>query len=68
MIGVAFLAGIGFTMSLFISGFAFSNPLYIKQAKYGILIASFLRHFSDARINVRKKIQLKNYLHGAKKR
>ncbi|WP_406826183.1 Na+/H+ antiporter NhaA [Pedobacter sp. KACC 23697] len=42
MIGVAFLAGIGFTMSLFISGLAFSNELYITQAKYGILIASII--------------------------
>jgi Na+:H+ antiporter, NhaA family len=42
MIGVAFLAGIGFTMSLFISEFAFSNPLYIKQTKYGKLIASII--------------------------
>ena len=38
--GVALLAGIGFTMSLFISGLAFKNPVFIDQAKYGILIAS----------------------------
>jgi len=42
MTGVALLAGIGFTMSLFISGLAFSNPLYVDQAKYGILIASIV--------------------------
>ncbi|SDG61404.1 Na+:H+ antiporter, NhaA family [Pedobacter terrae] len=40
--GVALLAGIGFTMSLFISGLAFKNPAFIDQAKYGILIASIL--------------------------
>jgi len=40
--GVALLAGIGFTMSLFISELAFINPLFIVQAKYGILIASIL--------------------------
>jgi NhaA family Na+:H+ antiporter len=38
--GVALLAGIGFTMSLFISGLAFVDPIFITQAKYGILIAS----------------------------
>jgi NhaA family Na+:H+ antiporter len=40
IIGVALLAGIGFTMSLFISGLAFKDPLLIDQAKYGILMAS----------------------------
>ncbi|MDN3588481.1 Na+/H+ antiporter NhaA [Pedobacter aquatilis] len=42
MMGIALLAGIGFTMSLFISGLAFTNPVYGEQAKYGILIASVL--------------------------
>lgn len=40
IIGVAFLAGVGFTMSLFISNLAFENTLFIEQAKYGILTAS----------------------------
>jgi NhaA family Na+:H+ antiporter len=40
VIGVALLAGVGFTMSLFISGLAFSNNQYITQSKYGILLAS----------------------------
>ena len=40
--GVALLGGIGFTMSLFISGLAFKNPEFVDQAKYGILIASIL--------------------------
>ncbi len=42
IIGLALLAGIGFTMSMFISGLAFQNPAFIEQAKYGILIASIL--------------------------
>lgn len=42
MIGVALLAGIGFTMSLFISGLAFEKPEFADQAKYGILIASVI--------------------------
>lgn len=40
--GVALLAGIGFTMSLFISGLAFKNPAFMDQAKYGILLASVI--------------------------
>ena len=40
--GVALIAGIGFTMSLFISGLAFKNPVFIDQAKYGILLASVI--------------------------
>eukprot|EP01133_Synstelium_polycarpum_P016480 gene16480-19595_t len=40
--GVALLAGVGFTMSLFISNLAFNNETMITQAKYGILLASVL--------------------------
>ncbi|MBB6500745.1 Na+/H+ antiporter NhaA [Pedobacter cryoconitis] len=40
--GVALLAGVGFTMSLFISNLAFEKPEFIEQAKYGILIASLV--------------------------
>lgn len=40
--GVALLAGVGFTMSLFISGLAFTHPEMVDQAKYGILLASLL--------------------------
>lgn len=40
--GAAWLGGIGFTMSLFISQLAFSDPLYSEQAKLGILVASAL--------------------------
>jgi NhaA family Na+:H+ antiporter len=40
--GVAILAGIGFTMSLFITGLAFTDEVFITQAKYGILVASFI--------------------------
>lgn len=38
--GVALLAGVGFTMSLFITGRAFNDPGMIDQSKYGILLAS----------------------------
>lgn len=42
IIGVALLAGVGFTMSLFITGLAFHDAAMINDAKYGILIASIV--------------------------
>lgn len=41
--GVSILAGLGFTMSIFIANLAFTqNPTYIDSAKVGILIGSLL--------------------------
>lgn len=40
--GAAWLGGIGFTMSLFISQLAFADPVAAEQAKLGILVASAL--------------------------
>jgi NhaA family Na+:H+ antiporter len=40
--GVSALAGIGFTMSLFIAGLAFGNTPLLDTAKFGILSASAL--------------------------
>lgn len=40
--GVAMLAGVGFTMSLFVSGLAFADAERQTQAKYGILLASLI--------------------------
>ncbi len=43
IIGVSFLAGIGFTMAIFIASLAFENsPIYIDSAKIGILIGSLI--------------------------
>jgi len=43
IIGVSFLAGIGFTMAIFIASLAFANsPTYIDSAKIGILIGSLI--------------------------
>jgi Na+:H+ antiporter, NhaA family len=38
--GVGCLAGIGFTMSLFVTGLAFDAPSFRAQAKLGIVVAS----------------------------
>jgi NhaA family Na+:H+ antiporter len=40
--GVGMLAGIGFTMSLFITNLAFRSPDVILEAKVGVLSASIL--------------------------
>ena len=43
IIGVSFLAGIGFTMAIFIASLAFaSTPEFIDSAKIGILFGSFI--------------------------
>ncbi len=43
IIGVAFLAGVGFTMSIFISNLSYpGNEVLLNSAKAGILIGSFL--------------------------
>jgi NhaA family Na+:H+ antiporter len=40
--GVSLLAGIGFTVSLFIADLAFTDPAMVNTAKVGILVASAL--------------------------
>ncbi|MBL4678801.1 MAG: Na+/H+ antiporter NhaA [Mucilaginibacter sp.] len=42
ILGVAMLAGIGFTMSLFITALAFKQEELVNQAKYGILLSSLV--------------------------
>ena len=42
LIGLGLLAGIGFTMSLFVTSLAFNNPEYVVQAKIGIFAASII--------------------------
>lgn len=41
--GIAFIAGIGFTMSIFVANLAFArNPEFIDSAKVGILVGSLI--------------------------
>ncbi|MBW3533997.1 MAG: Na+/H+ antiporter NhaA [Gemmatimonadetes bacterium] len=40
VVGTSLLAGVGFTVSLFITGLAFTDPGTIAEAKVGILVAS----------------------------
>ncbi len=40
LVGAAVLAGIGFTVSLFVSSLAFPTGLALRDAKVGILVAS----------------------------
>ena len=42
LLGASFLAGIGFTMSIFISELAYDSALIVDQAKVGVLIASLV--------------------------
>ncbi len=42
LLGVGFLASIGFTMSMFVTTLAFSDPMAHVQAKVGILAASVI--------------------------
>ncbi len=42
IIGLGFLASIGFTMSMFVTSLAFNDPLFYVQAKIGIFSASIM--------------------------
>ena len=56
LLGAASLAGIGFTVSLFISELAFENPTISDGAKLAVLTASLLSAFSGVLILRRIKI------------
>jgi len=42
MIGLGLLAGIGFTMSIFISMLSFDNQIFVEEAKLSVLITSLI--------------------------
>jgi NhaA family Na+:H+ antiporter len=52
VVGVAVLAGIGFTVSIFIAGLAFDDPGLQNEAKVGILAASIVAAVAGAAILV----------------
>jgi NhaA family Na+:H+ antiporter len=42
IIGIGFLAGIGFTMSIFISNLSFSDSIFVEEAKLAVLCSSLI--------------------------
>lgn len=48
VLGLGFLGGIGFTMSLFVTGLALTDPMQMDLAKMGILSASFIASICGA--------------------
>jgi NhaA family Na+:H+ antiporter len=51
VLGVATLAGVGFTVSLFIAGLAFDDPQLRETATLGILVASAVAALLGAAIS-----------------
>ena len=41
-LGIGFICGIGYTMSIFIAGLAYSNPAIIDSSKIAVLTASLI--------------------------
>jgi NhaA family Na+:H+ antiporter len=58
MLGAGFLGGIGFTMSIFITLLAFSDPGMINLAKMAIIFGSLISGLSGF---IWLKITLKNH-------
>jgi Na+/H+ antiporter NhaA len=55
LVGVAALAGIGFTVSIFVTGLAFEDVGLQDEAKVGILVASFVAAVLGSLILVRSR-------------
>ena len=53
VVGVAAVAGIGFTVSLFVTGLAFDEGAVVRQAKLGTLLASLIAATLGAALLVR---------------
>jgi NhaA family Na+:H+ antiporter len=63
MLGVGCLAGIGFTMSLFIAGQAFTNPTDFAAAKIAVFIASIFAGVIGAAILWPRKREVEEGVH-----
>ena len=50
VVGMAAIAGIGFTVSIFVGGLAFDDPALADEATLGVLIASLVAAFGGAAI------------------
>jgi NhaA family Na+:H+ antiporter len=50
MTGASFVAGVGFTVSLFITGLAFADPGLVDAAKIGVLAGSILAGLGGAAV------------------
>ena len=57
LVGVGALAGIGFTVSLFIAQLAYDDPLLVDRAKIGIFIASITAGLLGACILARSRVE-----------
>ncbi len=55
ILGAGALAGIGFTVSLFVAGLAFDNPTQVDDAKVGVLVASVLAALIGAALLIGNK-------------
>jgi len=55
LIGIALLGGIGFTMSMFITNLAFTDPELINNSKLSILVASAIAAISGLTIFLTNK-------------
>jgi NhaA family Na+:H+ antiporter len=54
IVGVGMLAGIGFTMSLFVANLAFTNAHALELAKVGILAASVVSGLAGVTVLLRR--------------
>ena len=50
LVGVAILGGIGFTVSIFVAGLAFTDEALVADAKIGVLVASVIAAVAGAAV------------------